>query len=268
VASVDHIEIFPSSTSGWVRVKGHENFKRAFSTFRRHFLALLAGQLSPLSPRRAWAERKEANQPRTRARSLSGHLDGGVFQGRALIAKGDNATKEIMIRDLHLPPEPAPAGGSSSIPATPPFSPTATSEYTQQSDYPRSEYTQSDYTRSEYTQSEYPQTEYSTSDYRQSEYGRPTGGTDPARQRVRPACPLCLPPPHYPGSRLLSLPRNLILLTKPMLYSHEAATAPAPPRASMPTRTRTIRTVYQLVTTSRSARPMPPPPPAAPQPPP
>ena len=30
VCVVDHVEIFPKSTSGWVRVKGSEHFKAAF----------------------------------------------------------------------------------------------------------------------------------------------------------------------------------------------------------------------------------------------
>lgn len=32
VCVVDHVEIFPRSTSGWVRVKGIEHFKAAFGT--------------------------------------------------------------------------------------------------------------------------------------------------------------------------------------------------------------------------------------------
>lgn len=32
VCVVDHVEIFPKSTSGWVRVKGFEHFKAAFGT--------------------------------------------------------------------------------------------------------------------------------------------------------------------------------------------------------------------------------------------
>lgn len=30
VCDVDHVEIFQKSTSGWVRVKGRENFDKAF----------------------------------------------------------------------------------------------------------------------------------------------------------------------------------------------------------------------------------------------
>jgi hypothetical protein len=32
VCEVDYVEIFPKSTSGWVRVKGCEHFKAAFGT--------------------------------------------------------------------------------------------------------------------------------------------------------------------------------------------------------------------------------------------
>lgn len=32
VCAVDHVEIFPKSTSGWVRVKGFEHFRAAFGT--------------------------------------------------------------------------------------------------------------------------------------------------------------------------------------------------------------------------------------------
>jgi hypothetical protein len=42
VCEVDHVEIFPGSTSGWVRVKGHENFKAAFSRFENTFTSFLA----------------------------------------------------------------------------------------------------------------------------------------------------------------------------------------------------------------------------------
>lgn len=38
VCDVDHVEVFQKSTSGWVRVKGRENFDRAFgmsTTFSR-----------------------------------------------------------------------------------------------------------------------------------------------------------------------------------------------------------------------------------------
>lgn len=30
VCTVDYVEVFPESTSGWVRVEGRENFKAAF----------------------------------------------------------------------------------------------------------------------------------------------------------------------------------------------------------------------------------------------
>lgn len=41
VCVVDHVEIFPKSTSGWVRVKGFEHFKAAFGTI-------------PLPPTKEW----------------------------------------------------------------------------------------------------------------------------------------------------------------------------------------------------------------------
>lgn len=43
VCDVDHVEVFQKSTSGWVRVKGRENFGKAFSmtlSFSHHETSL------------------------------------------------------------------------------------------------------------------------------------------------------------------------------------------------------------------------------------
>ncbi|RBR22398.1 uncharacterized protein FIESC28_04492 [Fusarium coffeatum] len=62
---VDHIEVFQGSTSGWVRVKGRENFENA------------------------WA----------------GLLNGGVFNGRLIVASDKNRSHSIKIRELVMPPQ-------------------------------------------------------------------------------------------------------------------------------------------------------------------
>ncbi|GKU17534.1 unnamed protein product [Fusarium langsethiae] len=59
---VDHIEVFQSSTSGWVRVRGRENFEKAW-----------------------------------------GLLNGGVFNGRSIIASDRNRNHSIKIRELAIP---------------------------------------------------------------------------------------------------------------------------------------------------------------------
>ncbi len=47
VAPVEHVEIFPRSTSGWIRVRGHDNFKAVFGTrTETPCLALLSLSLS------------------------------------------------------------------------------------------------------------------------------------------------------------------------------------------------------------------------------
>ncbi|KIL90921.1 hypothetical protein FAVG1_05617 [Fusarium avenaceum] len=79
---VDHIEVFQSSTSGWVRVRGRENFERAW-----------------------------------------GLLNGGVFNGRSIIASDKNRFQSIKIRELAIPPQ-----GIQS--QTPHYLPTPPSQYT------------------------------------------------------------------------------------------------------------------------------------------
>ncbi|CAF3440263.1 unnamed protein product [Fusarium graminearum] len=59
---VDHIEVFQSSTSGWVRVRGRENFEKAW-----------------------------------------GLLNGGIFNGRSIIASDKNRNHPIKIRELAIP---------------------------------------------------------------------------------------------------------------------------------------------------------------------
>ncbi|KAF4974639.1 hypothetical protein FZEAL_8474 [Fusarium zealandicum] len=56
---VDHIEVFQNSTSGWVRVKGNDNFERAWTL-----------------------------------------LNGGVFNGRSIIASDKNRKQSIKIKEL------------------------------------------------------------------------------------------------------------------------------------------------------------------------
>ncbi|RBA09256.1 hypothetical protein FPRO05_06393 [Fusarium proliferatum] len=62
---VDHIEVFQSSTSGWVRVRGRENFERAWAAL----------------------------------------LNGGVFKGRSIIASDRNRKHSIKIKELAAPPQ-------------------------------------------------------------------------------------------------------------------------------------------------------------------
>ncbi|KAL7626996.1 hypothetical protein AAE478_003772 [Parahypoxylon ruwenzoriense] len=59
VCTVERVEVFNESTSGWVSVRGRENYDAALRL-----------------------------------------LNGGVFNGRALLADGKNATETIMIREL------------------------------------------------------------------------------------------------------------------------------------------------------------------------
>ncbi|KAM0241339.1 hypothetical protein ACHAP5_007676 [Fusarium lateritium] len=80
---VDHIEVFQSSTSGWVRVRGRENFERAW-----------------------------------------GLLNGGVFNGRSIIASDKNRFQSIKIRELAIQPQ----GVVQS--QTPQYLPTPPSQYT------------------------------------------------------------------------------------------------------------------------------------------
>ncbi|RGP81605.1 hypothetical protein FLONG3_337 [Fusarium longipes] len=72
---VDHIEVFQSSTSGWVRVRGRENFEKAW-----------------------------------------GLLNGGIFNGRSIIASDRNRNHSIKIRELAMPQQ----GTQIQVPRYPP----------------------------------------------------------------------------------------------------------------------------------------------------
>ncbi|KAI1375028.1 hypothetical protein F4677DRAFT_446937 [Hypoxylon crocopeplum] len=86
VCMVERVEVFNESTSGWVSVRGRENYDAALRL-----------------------------------------LNGGVFNGRALLADGKNATETIMIRE----PVGAPAtsGSSSRNPHTPRFQTPPSTQY-------------------------------------------------------------------------------------------------------------------------------------------
>jgi hypothetical protein len=96
---VDHVRIFPNSTAGWVRVTGQGNFERAFR------------ELCP-----------QCHICETHASFHTEMLNGGEFEGRCLIAKGENAHEPIYVRDLQLPSDSM--GSGAAPPSCPsPFSP-------------------------------------------------------------------------------------------------------------------------------------------------
>ncbi|KAF4958143.1 hypothetical protein FSARC_11092 [Fusarium sarcochroum] len=78
---VDHIEVFQGSTSGWVRVRGQENFEKAW-----------------------------------------GLINGGVFNGRSIIASDKNRKESIKIKELTSKPQSASS-------QTPRYNPTPPSQY-------------------------------------------------------------------------------------------------------------------------------------------
>ncbi|KAI0380905.1 hypothetical protein F5Y04DRAFT_281250 [Hypomontagnella monticulosa] len=86
VSAVERVEVFNESTSGWVSVRGRENYDAALRL-----------------------------------------LNGGVFNGRALLADGKNATEPIMIRE---PVAASGAGGTASrTPHTPRFQTSNSTQY-------------------------------------------------------------------------------------------------------------------------------------------
>ncbi|KAF4335398.1 hypothetical protein FBEOM_10759 [Fusarium beomiforme] len=95
---VDHIEVFQSSTSGWVRVRGRENFERA------------------------WSEQISVIRIYSRVNIAAGLLNGGVFKGRSIIASDKNRKHSIKIKELATLPQGA-------LPQTPQYQPTPHSPY-------------------------------------------------------------------------------------------------------------------------------------------
>ncbi|KAJ4268455.1 hypothetical protein NW762_002518 [Fusarium torreyae] len=75
---VDHIEVFQGSTSGWVRVRGKENFDKAW-----------------------------------------GLLNGGVFNGRSIIASDKNRKESIKIKELMNKPQPVSSQTTHYLPTPP-----------------------------------------------------------------------------------------------------------------------------------------------------
>ncbi|KAI1078412.1 hypothetical protein F5B20DRAFT_582332 [Whalleya microplaca] len=90
VCNVERVEVFNDSTSGWVAVRGRENYDAAFRL-----------------------------------------LNGGVFNGRALIADGKNATEPKMIKELI--DTSANNGSSPRTPRTPRFTTSPSTQYSSSS---------------------------------------------------------------------------------------------------------------------------------------
>ncbi|OTB08616.1 hypothetical protein M426DRAFT_158468 [Hypoxylon sp. CI-4A] len=86
VSTVERVEVFNESTSGWVSVKGRENYDAALRL-----------------------------------------LNGGVFNGRALLADGKNATETIMIREPVAGP--TNKGSVSKSPRTPKYHKSSSTQY-------------------------------------------------------------------------------------------------------------------------------------------
>ncbi|RFN51001.1 hypothetical protein FIE12Z_4737 [Fusarium flagelliforme] len=76
---VDHIEVFQGSTSGWVRVKGRENFENAWG--------------KGILPKPAFVG----------VDMTAGLLNGGIFNGRLIVASDKNRSHSIKIRELVMP---------------------------------------------------------------------------------------------------------------------------------------------------------------------
>ncbi|KAI0010155.1 hypothetical protein F4779DRAFT_616885 [Xylariaceae sp. FL0662B] len=90
VCNVERVEVFNDSTSGWVAVRGRDNYDAAFRL-----------------------------------------LNGGVFNGRALIADGKNATEPKMIKELI--DNPVTNGSSPRTPRTPRFTTSPSTQYSSSS---------------------------------------------------------------------------------------------------------------------------------------
>ncbi|KAF4452277.1 hypothetical protein F53441_4872 [Fusarium austroafricanum] len=95
VCAVDHVEVFQNSTSGWVRVRGRENFERA------------------------WGKSKSTPQAYYDTNKTAGRLNGGVFKGRSIIASDKNRRHSIKIKELATPPQGAPLQTSRYQPTLP-----------------------------------------------------------------------------------------------------------------------------------------------------
>lgn len=74
---IDHAMVYPDSTDGWVRVNGRENFLKAFS--EPPFTSLHIGRIRWLT--------------------IVEHLNGGILDGRSLLADGRNETETQTLRD-------------------------------------------------------------------------------------------------------------------------------------------------------------------------
>jgi hypothetical protein len=106
VSDVDRVEVFNESTSGWIRVRGRQNFDAALSASKRVLFLVLT-----------WPTRLRADMD-------TEHLRDEIFYGRFIFADGRNATESIMIRKLPDPvaEDKASAKASKSKVCTRPFS--------------------------------------------------------------------------------------------------------------------------------------------------
>jgi hypothetical protein len=120
---IDHAMVYPDSTDGWVRVKGKENFLKAFSED-----ILFTGETLPLT--------------------FSEHLNGGILDDRSLLADGRNETETQTLRDWTTTWPPAASyrdrNGSSSSSHT--YSSSTASQYSSPSTYSGSDIDVSDST--------------------------------------------------------------------------------------------------------------------------
>ncbi|KAF4986005.1 hypothetical protein FDECE_16170, partial [Fusarium decemcellulare] len=116
--TVEHIAVFQNSTSGWVRVHGKENFDKAWGM-----------QTFGTDCSNPWCLQKK-----------TGLLNGGIFNGRSIIASDKNRSESIKIKELVDPPQtiaqtpryhPAPSTQYGSLMSTvaPPQYSTATRQY-------------------------------------------------------------------------------------------------------------------------------------------
>ncbi|KHN95144.1 Nucleotide-binding, alpha-beta plait [Metarhizium album ARSEF 1941] len=79
---VDHVELFQSSTSGWIRLRGEENFNKAWSRVKKEYFrnrAIIASDRNRTEPIKI----KELVDSRVAQYSTSGHWDLTVGQSRS-----------------------------------------------------------------------------------------------------------------------------------------------------------------------------------------
>lgn len=90
---VDHVELFQSSTSGWIRLRGEGNFNKAWC--KCDVFCQAASSTACL-----WASANILQSNVTLTKTRTARLKKEYFRNRAIIASDKNRTESIKIKEL------------------------------------------------------------------------------------------------------------------------------------------------------------------------